>query len=68
MQSVSEAASKALGPDTITRRVLDNGLTVIVYPKTTTPALVARLSIKGGAMYDPPGKAGLAAPSSDAPS
>src|SRR5947209_5709129 len=52
--------SKALGPETIARRVLDNGLVVLVYPKTSTPALVARLSIKGGAMYDPPDKAGLA--------
>src|SRR5436309_16093225 len=60
MQTASEAESRALGPETITRRVLGNGLTVLVYPKTNTPALVARLSIKGGAMYDPPGKAGLA--------
>jgi len=50
----------ALGPDTITRRVLDNGLTVLVYPNPTIPALTARVSIKGGAMYDPPEKAGLA--------
>jgi zinc protease len=60
MTSVSEATSRALGPDTITRRVLDNGLTVIVFPKTTIPVLVARLSMKGGAMYDPPEKSGLA--------
>ena len=40
--------------------MLKNGLTVLVYPKTNTPALTARLSIKGGAMYDPPDKAGLA--------
>lgn len=60
MPTASEVASRALGPETITRRVLDNGLTVLVYPKTNTPALVARLSIKGGAMYDPPEKAGLA--------
>src|SRR5690349_6031169 len=56
----AEQATKGLGPDTITRRVLDNGLTVLVFPKLNTPALVARLSIKGGAMYDPPDKAGLA--------
>ena len=61
MQTVSEHAAMALGPDTITRRVLDNGLTVLAFPKRNTPALVARLSIKGGAMYDPPEKAGLAA-------
>lgn len=57
---IAENTTRALGPDTITRRVLDNGLTVIVFPKLNTPALTARLSVKGGAMYDPPEKAGLA--------
>lgn len=56
----AEQATRGLSPDTITRRVLANGLTVLVFPKLNTPALVARLSIKGGAMYDPPEKAGLA--------
>lgn len=60
MQTISRPSSTSLGPDTVTRRVLPNGLTVIVYPNPTIPALVARLAIKGGAMYDPPGKAGLA--------
>lgn len=60
MQTVNEQETRALGPDTITRRVLDNGLTVLVFPKLNTPALTARISIKGGAMYDPPEKAGLA--------
>jgi zinc protease len=60
MQTLSQQATRALGPDTITRRMLDNGLTVLVFPKTSTPALVVHLSVKGGAMYDPIGKAGLA--------
>src|SRR5438105_15254395 len=60
METITQAEAKKLGPDTITRETLGNGLTVIVYPNPTTPALVARLSIKGGAMYDPPEKAGLA--------
>jgi zinc protease len=60
MQTTESAKSKALGPDTITRRVLDNGMTLLVYPNPTIPALTARVSIKGGAMYDPPEKAGLA--------
>lgn len=60
MQTLSEEKNARLSPETITRRTLANGLTVIVYPNPTTPALVARLSIKGGAMYDPAGKAGLA--------
>ena len=57
MQTV---ANRALSPETITRHVLPNGMTVLVYPNPTIPALVARVSIKGGAMYDPPDKAGLA--------
>lgn len=60
MQSVAERATRGLGPDTITRRVLDNGMTVLVYPNPTVPSLVARVSLKGGAMFDPPDKAGLA--------
>ncbi|MEO8287137.1 MAG: pitrilysin family protein [Chloroflexota bacterium] len=60
MQTIPTRENKALGPDTITRRVLDNGLTVLVYPNPTIPALTARISIRGGAMYDPPEKAGLA--------
>lgn len=57
MQTV---ANRALSPETITRQVLPNGLTVLVYPNPTIPALTARISIKGGAMYDPEDKAGLA--------
>ncbi|MGA7730223.1 MAG: pitrilysin family protein [Chloroflexia bacterium] len=53
-------ANRALSPETITRQILPNGMTVLVYPNPTIPALVARISIKGGAMYDPSGKAGLA--------
>jgi zinc protease len=60
MQTISKRENRALGPDTITRRVLDNGLTVLVYSNPTIPALTARISIEGGAMYDPPDKAGLA--------
>ncbi len=59
MQTIEKRENRALGPDTITRRVLDNGLTVLVYPNPTIPALTARVSVKGGAMYDPPEKAGL---------
>ncbi len=58
--STFDTRSLALGPDTITRRVLDNGLTLLVYPNPTVPSLVARLAVKGGAMYDPPDRAGLA--------
>ena len=57
MQTV---ANRALSPETITRHVMPNGMTILAYPNPTIPALVARVSIKGGAMYDPPDKAGLA--------
>lgn len=60
MQTAPRKRDAALGPDTITRRVLDNGLTVLVYPNPTIPAVVARMAVKGGSMYDPPEKAGLA--------
>jgi zinc protease len=35
-------------------------VTVVVYPNSTIPTLVARMIVKGGAMYDKPDKAGLA--------
>ena len=60
MQTATQQETSALSPETITRRVLDNGLIVLVFPKLNTPALTARLSVKGGAMYDPPEKSGLA--------
>ena len=60
MQTLPKATRVGLSAETITRRVLDNGMIVLVYPNPTTQSLVARLAIKGGAMYDPPGKAGLA--------
>lgn len=53
-------ANRALSAETITRVTLPNGLTILAYPNPTIPALVARISIKGGAMYDPSDKAGLA--------
>lgn len=60
MATVAERATRGLGPNTITRRVLDNGMIVLVYPNPTTPSLTARLSVKGGAMFDPADKSGLA--------
>ncbi len=53
-------ANRALSPETITRHIMPNGMTVLVYPNPTIPALVSRVSIRGGAMYDPSDKAGLA--------
>src|SRR5437016_4965532 len=47
MQSVSERAAGVLSPETITRRVLDSGPPVIVFPNPTTPALVGREQAAG---------------------
>jgi zinc protease len=60
MQTMERKTGGGLSPETITRRVLDNGVTVVVHPNPTIPTLVARMIIKGGAMYDPAEKAGLA--------
>ena len=60
MQTLQKQTTGRLSPETVTRRVLDNGMTVVVYPNPTIPTLVARVAIKGGAMYDPSDKAGLA--------
>ncbi|HKP54771.1 MAG TPA: pitrilysin family protein [Chloroflexia bacterium] len=60
MQILEKQHTDRLSPETVTRRVLDNGMTVVVYPNPTIPTLVARVAIKGGAMYDPSDKAGLA--------
>ncbi|MEO6457158.1 MAG: pitrilysin family protein [Chloroflexia bacterium] len=60
MQTLSRTSRTGLSAETITRRVLDNGMIALVYPNPTTPSLVARLAIKGGAMYDLEGKEGLA--------
>ncbi len=60
MQTLPREKKAGLGPDTITRRVLSNGLTILVYPNLTTPSLSARIALKGGAMYDPTEKSGLA--------
>jgi zinc protease len=60
MQTIERKQKGGLGPDTITRRTLDNGATVVVYPNPTIPTLVARMIVRGGAMYDTPDKAGLA--------
>jgi zinc protease len=60
MQTLEKQITGRLSPETVTRRVLDNGMTVVVYPNPTIPTLVARVAVKAGAMYDPSERAGLA--------
>jgi zinc protease len=52
--------TRALAPGSVTRRVLDNGLVVLVYPSTAIPTVTARYSAKAGAVYDAPDKPGVA--------
>ncbi|MDQ2810107.1 MAG: insulinase family protein [Chloroflexota bacterium] len=52
--------TQALAPGSVTRRVLDNGLTVLVYPNPAIPAISARLSVRAGAIYDPADRSGRA--------
>ncbi|GAB4523522.1 MAG: hypothetical protein OHK0046_37310 [Anaerolineae bacterium] len=54
VQSVPNAA-------TITREVLDNGVTILVYENFTSPSVVLTGSFHAGSIYDPGDKTGLAA-------
>src|SRR5215213_5349191 len=63
-ESGTMQTTRALAPGSVTRRVLDNGLVVLVYPNPAIPTVTARYSAKAGAVYDPsekPGVAGLTA-------
>ncbi len=44
----------------IQRTRLPNGITVLGHERSANPAIVVRASLQAGAMYDPPGKEGLA--------
>ncbi|HMA37581.1 MAG TPA: pitrilysin family protein [Chloroflexia bacterium] len=50
----------ALSPASVTRQLLPNGIVVLVYPNPAIPAITVRLRTRGGGLYDPPGKAGVA--------
>ncbi|MGH2459537.1 MAG: M16 family metallopeptidase [Chloroflexota bacterium] len=44
----------------IQRTRLSNGITILGHQRSVNPAIVVRAGIQAGAMYDPPGKEGLA--------
>lgn len=44
----------------VVRRTLPNGAALLVYPADTIPSVFVRVQMEGGAMHEPPGKAGLA--------
>lgn len=48
------------GPDTITRRVLGNGIVVLIRENHTSPAVVIDADLRAGALWESPAKAGLA--------
>lgn len=48
------------GPETIERRVLDNGLTVLARENFASPSVVLHGYLPAGALLEPPAKAGLA--------
>src|SRR5579884_2404363 len=57
------AAGGAVGGGTtlaIRRVRLPSGITILGHERPLTPAVVIRASLQAGAMYDPPGKEGLA--------
>ena len=55
------AVSGGGGPTlAIQRTRLSSGITILGHERRLTPAVVMRASIQAGAMYDPPGKEGLA--------
>lgn len=49
-----------IGPHTIQRYRLSNGLTLLVQENHTSPSVVVRGSLRAGALFDPPEKPGLA--------
>lgn len=48
------------GPETITRVVLDNGITVLVYENHAAQSVVINGSLTAGSLHEPPDKSGLA--------
>lgn len=48
------------GPETITRRVLANGITVLAYENFTSPSVVVDADVRAGALWESRAQAGLA--------
>jgi zinc protease len=49
-----------LGPETIKRVILKNGIVVLVYENRASPAVVLRGHLRAGSMFDPKDKPGVA--------
>ena len=54
------AAVSLPGPETITRRVLPNGITVLAYENFTSPSVVVDADVRTGALWESRAQAGLA--------
>src|SRR6187549_3231436 len=53
---VVSPVTRGLAP---TRRVLDNGATIIAKESRATPAVTVHVSLRAGTVYDPPASPGL---------
>jgi len=53
-------ASSPIGPETVTRRVLDNGLVVLIKENPASASVTIQGDVQAGAGYDPQGREGLA--------
>jgi zinc protease len=49
-----------IGPETVARVQLKNGITVLVYENHASPAVIVRGHLRAGALFDPVDKPGLA--------
>ncbi|MCC7360017.1 MAG: insulinase family protein [Anaerolineales bacterium] len=54
------AAQSLPGPETITRQVLPNGITVLAYENFTSPSVVVDSDLRTGALWESRAQAGLA--------
>ncbi|MCD6518556.1 MAG: insulinase family protein [Anaerolineae bacterium] len=53
-------ASSPIGPETVTRRVLDNGLVVLIKENPASASVTIQGDVQAGAGYDPQGREGMA--------
>ncbi len=58
---MTRASFSLLGPETISRTVLDNGIVVLVRENPSAPVAMLEGLVPAGSVHEPPDKAGLAA-------
>lgn len=55
-----DASVPIIRPEAVLRAPLPGGATLLVYPIATLPSVHVRIQLEAGAVFDPPGKEGLA--------